>query len=71
MRSVADDLREEQQREMQELTPDQRVQLAMRLGEEALQFFMATNHLTRDEAERRIRKQRRAGRNPSRCMSEE
>lgn len=71
MRSVADDLREEQLREMLELTPDQRVQLAMRLGEEALQFFMVTNHLTRDEAVRRIRKQRRAGRNPSRCMSEE
>ena len=71
MRSVADDLRQDQLREMLELTPDERVHLALRLGEEALQFFMATNRLTRDEAVRSIRRQRRAGRNPSRCMSEE
>jgi hypothetical protein len=71
MRSVADELREEQVREMQELTPGQRVQLATRLGEEGLQFFMATNHLDRREALRRIRAQRRAGRNPSPCMSDE
>jgi hypothetical protein len=71
MRSVADDLRDERLRVLMELTPEQRINLALRLGEEALEFFMATNHLTRDEAVRRIRQERRAGRNPSRCMNEE
>jgi hypothetical protein len=71
MRSVADDVRDEQRRELQLLTPVQRMLLAARLGEEALEFFMVTNHLTREEALGRIRRQRRAGRNPSRCMSDE
>jgi hypothetical protein len=68
MRSVADDLRDEQIREMLKLTPGERMRLAARLGEEALQFFMATNGLTREEAIDRIRGQRRAGRTPSACM---
>jgi hypothetical protein len=68
MRSVADDLRDEQIREMLKLTPGERMRLAARLGEEALQFFMATNGLTREEAIARIRRQRRAGRTPSACM---
>jgi hypothetical protein len=71
MRSVADDLREAQVRDLQQLTPEQRVQLALQLGEEGLEFFMATNRLTREEAVKKIRLQRRAGRNPSRCMDEE
>jgi len=71
MRSVADDLREEQLREMQKLTPEERIELALRLGEEGLRFFMATHGLTREEAIRQIRRQRRAGRAPSRCMDDE
>jgi hypothetical protein len=53
---------------MLKLTPGERMRLAARLGEEALQFFMATNGLTREEAIARIRRQRRAGRTPSACM---
>lgn len=70
MRSVADDLRDEQIREMLKLTPGERMRLAARLGDEALDFFMATNGLTREEAIARIRRQRRAGRTPSACMDE-
>jgi ABC-type Na+ transport system ATPase subunit NatA len=70
MRSVADDLRDEQLREMLAMTPAERMRLAERLGEEALQFFMATNGLSREEAIARIKRQRRAGRTPSRCMDE-
>jgi hypothetical protein len=71
MRSVADDVREEQLRELQLLTPVERMLLAARLGQEGLEFFMATNHLTREEALLRIRRHRRAGRNPSPCMNDE
>ena len=71
MRSVADDIREEQIRETLALSPEERVRLAMRLGEEGLQFFMAANRLTRAEAIALIRKQRRAGRTPSRSMDDD
>jgi hypothetical protein len=67
-RSVADDLREEQLREMLELTPGERMRIAEKLGEDALRFFMSTNGITREEAIRRIEEQRRAGRTPSPCM---
>ena len=69
-RSVADDLRDEQLREMLKLTPAERMRLAERLGEEGLQFFMATNGLTREAAIARLRRERQAGRTPSACMSE-
>jgi hypothetical protein len=69
-RSVADDLREEQIRQMLELTPGERMRIAEKLGEDGLRFFMSTNGITREEAIRRIEQQRRAGRTPSRCMDE-
>ena len=67
-RSVADELRAEQIREMLDLTPGERMRIAERLGEEALRFFMSTNGITREEAIARINRQRRAGRTPSRCL---
>ena len=71
MRSVADDLREEQIRETLAMTPDERVRMAMRLGDEGLNFFMSANGLTREEALARIKRMRSAGRVPSRCMGDE
>jgi hypothetical protein len=71
MRSVADDLREEQLREMAAMTPAERVKLALRLGEEGLRLMMSTQGIDRDEAHRRIRQSRQAGRRPSRCHDDE
>jgi hypothetical protein len=71
MRSVADELREEQLRELLARSPGERIELARNLGEEGLRFSVATQGITREEAIRRIRHQRRAGRVRSGCMDEE
>ena len=71
MRSVADDLREEQLREMAAMTPAERVQLALRLGEEGLRLMMARDGIDRNEALRRVRKAHNAGRRPSRSNDDE
>ena len=71
MRSrVAEELRREQREEVERLTPQERLELSTRLREEGLALFMAANGLPREEAVARIRKERQAGRRPSRCMSE-
>jgi hypothetical protein len=72
MRSVADDVREKQAAEVRAMTPGQRVALALKLGEEGLAIFMSAQNITsREEAIRRLKKIRHAGRRPSRCMDEE
>jgi hypothetical protein len=71
MRSVADDVREEQLREWAAMSPAERMELAFRLGEEGIQFMMAGQRIDRDEAIRRMRRTRRAGRRPSRCHDDE
>lgn len=68
MRSVADEIRDEQIRDVLAMSPAQRIELAVRLNEEGLRFFMATNNLDRASALAEIRKQRSAGRVPSHCM---
>lgn len=70
MHSVADDLREEQIREVQKMTPDERVQLALRLGERALEIYMAANHVDRAAAVAALRRSGSAGRIPSRSNDE-
>ena len=70
MRSkVAEELREEQDREMLALTPFERVELAYALGEEDLLRYMATDGLERDEALSRIRAERQYGRRYSRSKA--
>jgi hypothetical protein len=71
MRSrVADELRREQLEEVMRMTPAERVELAVRLGERGLTDFMTARGVTRDEAIAQIRRQRQTGRRHSRCMSE-
>ncbi len=71
MRSVADELKQQQQRELMAMTPAARIEMAIALSNEGLDFFAATHGISLEEARRRIRKQRRAGRTPSRCMEDE
>jgi hypothetical protein len=70
MRSVADDLRDELQDEVQRLPFEERIALALRLGERGLELFRLANGLDREAAIRELQRQRQAGRTPSKCMSE-
>jgi hypothetical protein len=70
MRSVADQLREEQIREVLAMTPSERVELALRLGERALEFYMAANQVDRATARNALRRSGNTGRVPSRSNDE-
>lgn len=70
MRSVADDLREELQEEALLLSFEERMALALRLGERGLEMFRQANGLDRETAFRELQRQRQAGRIPSKCMSD-
>ncbi len=70
MRSVADDLREELRDEVNQLSVQQRMELALRLGKRGLEAFQKANGLDRKTALRELQRRRQAGRTPSKCMSE-
>ena len=70
MRSVADDLREELQDEGLRLSFEERMALALRLGERGLEMFRQASGLDREAAIRELQRQRQAGRIPSKCMSD-
>jgi hypothetical protein len=70
MRSVADDLRDEQMREMLKLTAEERMELALRLGQRAIEVYMAANQVDRPTAIAALRRAANAGRVPSKCHDE-
>jgi hypothetical protein len=70
MRSVADQLREEQREEIRRMTPSERLELSLRLGDEDLAVFGASRELDRDSAAALLRRARRSGRRPSGCLEE-
>ena len=70
MRSVADDLREELQEELLRLSFEERMALALRLGERGLELFQQATGLDREAAVRELQRQRQASRTPSKCISE-
>ena len=70
MKSVADDLRAELREEVNRLSIDERIKLALRLGEEGVERFRLANGLDRETAIRLLERRRQAGRTPSKCMSE-
>ena len=72
MRSVADLLRTEDREAVLALTADERVRLALALGERDLETFRLAHDppLTREEAIRRLERQRQSGRRPCRCIEE-
>lgn len=65
MRSVADDLRAESRQRALQLSPYERVQLALTLGEADVELLSAARALSTDEAVDAIRLTRRYGRRPS------
>jgi hypothetical protein len=70
MRSVADDLRDELQEDLLRLSFEERMALALRLGERGLEMFCQASGLDRKAALREHQRQRQAGRAYSKCMSE-
>lgn len=70
MRSaLADALRADTRREVANLSPSQRIELAFRLGEEDLERLMAARAYSREEAVRFIARSRQIGRRFSRVAS--
>ena len=72
MRSVADQLRAEDRTARAALSAAESVALALRLGERDLEAFRLAHEppLERDEARRRLERQRQHGRRRSRCVEE-
>ena len=71
MRSrVAEQVRREQLEEIRRLTPSERMELALRLGERDLQVYVDVQKTDRAAALTAIRRSRQAGRRYSRCMAE-
>ena len=72
MRSVADLLRVEDREAVLALTADERVRLALALGERDLEAFRLAHDPspTREEAIKRLERQRQSGRHPCRCIEE-
>jgi hypothetical protein len=70
MGSVADELRQRDRQRVLELPVEERIELALRLGEEALEAFAAAQGVDRATAIRLLQRRRQAGRRPSRCMEE-
>ena len=72
MRSVADLLRAEDREAVLALTADERVRLALALGERDLEAFRLAHDppLTREEAIKWLERRRQSGRRPCRCIEE-
>ena len=52
------------------LSPEERVELALSLGDEAIEDYAAARGIAHDEALRLLRRERRVGRRYSRCIEE-
>ena len=71
MRSVADILRLDSARRVAQLSVGERIDLALRLGDEDVALYRAAHGVTDAEARRALRRARAAGRLPSRCNDSE
>jgi len=67
---VAEELRRETDEAVRAMSPEERMALALELGERALRNFAAARGLTRAEALRVIQQQKQRGRRYSRCIEE-
>ena len=68
MKSVASDLRARTDAEVRRMSPAERVELAFRLGDEAIESFRVTHGLDRPTAIRLLERRRQATRRPSECL---
>jgi hypothetical protein len=70
MRSVADELRERDRAALRKMTPEERVELALKLGDEDLTAFCQAQGVDRKTGLRILQRRRQAGRIPSKCISD-
>lgn len=70
MRSVADLLKTKDRQAVLALSVDERIELALRLGDEDLALFCAAQGLTPEEGRRELQRRRQAGRRPCGCIEE-
>jgi len=68
---VAEELRQEQTREVLAMTPSERVELMLDLRERGLEAMMAARKMDRDTVISEIKRSRRLGRRYSRCMDDD
>ena len=68
MKSVASVLRSRTGATIRRMSPAERVKLAFRLGDEAVESFRATHGLDRRTAIRLLERRRQATRQPSACL---
>jgi len=66
--SVADALRSEAEAEIRSLSSSERVELALRLGDDDVEIYRAARRLDRNAAEAELRRRRQQGRQPCRCL---
>ena len=65
MISVADQLRDESRRRVLAMSPAQRMELALRLGDDDARLYAAANGVSDAEARLVLARRRQAGRQPS------
>ena len=68
MKSVASALRVRTDAEIRRMSPAERVELAFRLGDEAIESLQASHGVDRRTAIRLIERRRQATRRPSACL---
>jgi hypothetical protein len=66
--SVANQLREDLAREVEALSTSERIDLALRLGDESLELLAAQGGISTAEAKREREAIKQAGRRSSRCI---
>jgi hypothetical protein len=70
MSDVADEVRRRHQERIRRMSPDERVELALALGDEAQEGFRRRHGLSREEAFRILRARRQEGRTPCSFLGE-
>ena len=69
MRSrVADEVRQATDRDIMEMSIDERIELAFRLGDEAVRTLAAARGISLEEAHRILEREKRRGRRYSQCI---
>jgi hypothetical protein len=69
MRSIADDLRRRTIEQVASLSPEQRIELALMLGDQDLERLVRSSGLSPSAALRRLRASRQRGRRASACAA--
>jgi hypothetical protein len=71
MKSVADQIAREAVEAVSTLTASERVSLALRLGEQAVEIYASANCVGQDEARRILRRNNQLGRRASVALSDD